>query len=237
MDASQALGLLQNALLELKASVCQRHGIPDENVIVIVAPKGQRSVNGWFAPERWVDKVEGRSLHEIVIAAERLDRDTEAVATTLVHEIVHLAAQQRGIKDTSRQGRWHNHRFGELAFGEFGLRVSAPEEPCGVRTVGLKPETAHTYARELQVLDRALRLYRREPERPALQPPVPLGIESGSTGATASSRSNRSLRAACDCTVGRDRRRSITVRASDWEAGTIECRICGAVFAEKGGAR
>jgi hypothetical protein len=33
----------------------------------------------------------------------------------MLHEAAHALAQVRGIKDTSRRGRWHNARFRALA--------------------------------------------------------------------------------------------------------------------------
>ena len=51
------------------------------------------------------------SLSEVLITHDRLaDRPAEVLAT-LLHEAAHSVACKRGIKDTSRQGRYHNHRF------------------------------------------------------------------------------------------------------------------------------
>ena len=44
------------------------------------------------------------------------------VLGTLLHEASHALAHVRGIKDTSRQGRYHNRRFRDLA-AEVGLAV------------------------------------------------------------------------------------------------------------------
>jgi hypothetical protein len=40
--------------------------------------------------------------------------------TTILHEATHALAHARGVKDTSRQGKYHNRRFMELA-GELDL--------------------------------------------------------------------------------------------------------------------
>jgi len=44
------------------------------------------------------------------------------VLGTLLHEAAHGMAATRQIKDTSRQGRYHNRRFAELA-AELGITV------------------------------------------------------------------------------------------------------------------
>lgn len=51
------------------------------------------------------------------------------VLGTLLHEAAHGVASTRGIKDTSRQGRYHNRRFAQLAT-ELGI-VVAPDGARG----------------------------------------------------------------------------------------------------------
>jgi hypothetical protein len=62
------------------------------------------------------------SLSEVFITADGLAGSATEVLGTLVHEASHAIAFQRGIKDTSRQGRYHNKRFKALA-EEVGLAV------------------------------------------------------------------------------------------------------------------
>ena len=56
------------------------------------------------------------------MGGEGLRRGARAVLGTLLHEAAHGVATTRGIKDTSRQGRYHNRRFAELA-AELGITV------------------------------------------------------------------------------------------------------------------
>ncbi|HET7380263.1 MAG TPA: hypothetical protein VFJ24_09505 [Gaiellales bacterium] len=44
------------------------------------------------------------------------------------HEAAHVIAHQRGINDTSRQGRYHNNRFRGVA-QEIGLQGEVPRDP------------------------------------------------------------------------------------------------------------
>jgi hypothetical protein len=54
------------------------------------------------------------SLSEVLITADGLAGSAADVMGTLVHEAAHAVAFQRGIKDTSRQGRYHNVRCSEI---------------------------------------------------------------------------------------------------------------------------
>ena len=62
------------------------------------------------------------SLSEVLITQEGLTDQAAQVLATLLHEAAHSVAWQRGISDTSRQGRYHNHRFRTVA-EELGLQV------------------------------------------------------------------------------------------------------------------
>lgn len=54
-------------------------------------------------------------LFEINIAAEVLGYDAVETCDTLLHEMCHVAARIRGIKEVSNGGSYHNKRFKELA--------------------------------------------------------------------------------------------------------------------------
>ena len=62
-------------------------------------------------------------LPEVFVGGEGLARGPADVLGTLLHEAAHALAHVRGIKDTSRQGRWHNARFKALA-EELGTEVT-----------------------------------------------------------------------------------------------------------------
>lgn len=67
------------------------------------------------------------ATHELNLSADYLNRPIENVVATLVHEGCHLYAMQKGIKDTSNQGVYHNKRFKALA-EERGLSISRHEK-------------------------------------------------------------------------------------------------------------
>ena len=57
-----------------------------------------------------------------MISGEGLRRTPDEVLGTLLHEAAHALAHARGIKDTSRQGRYHNKHFKTCA-EQLGLAV------------------------------------------------------------------------------------------------------------------
>lgn len=67
------------------------------------------------------------ATHELNLSADYLNRPIENVVATLIHEGCHLYAMQRGIKDTSNNGIYHNKRFKTLA-EERGLSISKHEK-------------------------------------------------------------------------------------------------------------
>jgi len=76
----------------------------------------------------------------------------------LLHEAAHALAHVRGIKDTSRQGRWHNARFKALA-EEVGIEVSK-DDRLGWSPTAIPTATRETYAEVIAELGRVLRLFR-----------------------------------------------------------------------------
>lgn len=74
-------------------------------------------------PEEIRILTEQDGYYEINICAEYLSRPFPQICATLIHEMVHLFCLQFDIKDTSRNGVYHNNKFRENA-ERFGLIVS-----------------------------------------------------------------------------------------------------------------
>jgi hypothetical protein len=79
----------------------------------------------------------------VLISGEGFGRGPPEVLGTLLHEAAHGLAKTRGIKDTSRQGRFHNLRYKALA-EELGLiadpsRRPSPGERLPYLRVRLRP--------------------------------------------------------------------------------------------------
>ena len=108
------------------------------------------------AAERWIayDTKDPVGLAELFVGGEGLRRGAEPVLATLLHEAAHGVAHVRGIKDTSRQGRYHNTRF-KLLGEELGLTISqAPT--IGWSSTELAPGTAVEYVEEIEALASAI---------------------------------------------------------------------------------
>jgi len=81
---------------------------------------------------------------------------TELDFERLLHEAAHGLAAARGIRDTSRAGRYHNRRFLSLA-DELGLDHPAEPHPSsGFSLVTMRPETRERYEGTIDRLERAL---------------------------------------------------------------------------------
>lgn len=76
-----------------------------------------------------------------------------------VHEAAHGVAAERGVKDASRQGRYHNRQFKAIA-EELGLDV-AQDPPFGWTATTVPAATATRYSDALAALDRELACTRR----------------------------------------------------------------------------
>ena len=96
----------------------------------------------------------------MLITADGLAGSATDAMGTLVHEAAHAIAFQRGIKDTSRQGRYHNKYFKAIA-EEIGLEVSRDPER-GWSVTALSEPAAVAYRDTLAQLAGTLRA---EPRR------------------------------------------------------------------------
>ena len=115
--ASKILKVLEDIWLEIRR---WNPEIPPVVIIIASGTDGKHPRWGHHAPDRW--NVAGEQFTEIMISGEGLRRSARDVLATLLHEAAHALAHARGIKDTSRQGRYHNKHFKNCA-EEVGLTV------------------------------------------------------------------------------------------------------------------
>jgi hypothetical protein len=196
--------LLVAALEHAWQTIRTRHpDVPDAVLVVASGSEGKRLNWGHFAPHRW--QVAGADRHEVLIGGEGLQRGPLEVLGTLLHEAAHGLAQARGVQDTSRQGRYHNRRYAALA-RELGLEV-ASVKPIGWSATTVPEPTAAGYAGQLEELQAALVLWRRQEHR----------IGTGT-------RSRNLL--ACSCPCGRRLRAARTTLAE----APILCAACQEPF-------
>ena len=120
---------------------------------------GHFRANGWMARAEGEDAATNLALGEMFMAGETMAKGAAQVLQTMLHEAAHVLAQVRSLKDTSRQGRWHNGTFRTLA-EELGLehRAATAHAQHGFSFVTLTEETEAKYADLLDELDREIRL-------------------------------------------------------------------------------
>jgi hypothetical protein len=199
-----AASVLVAALEHGWQTIRTRHpDVPDAVVVVASGSEGKRLNWGHFAPHRW--QVSGADRHEVLVGGEGLYRGPLEVLGTLLHEAAHGLAQARQMQDTSRQGRYHNRRYAALA-RELGLEVTAVK-PIGWSATTVPQQTASVYAGQLEELQAALVLWRRQEHR----------IGSGT-------RSRNLLAAACGCG------RRIQVAKATLAEAPILCGLCAQPF-------
>jgi curved DNA-binding protein CbpA len=202
--ASRILKILEETWLEIR----RRHPeIPLAVIIIASGTDGKQTRLGHHAPGRW--NVAGEQRTEIMISGEGLRRTPREVLATLLHEAAHALAHERGIKDTSRQGRYHNKHFKTHA-EELGLHVEH-DDRNGWSASTITSATEAAYARQLDALAQAMTMWRHG---------------EGTTGPT--TRRNTNLIAArCPCG------RSIRVAASTLAEAPIICQACDGKFQAK----
>jgi len=162
---------------------------------------------GHHAKDRW--HAADSEHTEIMISGEGLRRPAGEVLATLLHEAAHALATARGIKDTSRQGRYHNKHFKALA-EELGITV-VHDNTIGWSLTTLPETTAETYAREIRALVKAMVLYRNDETQHL----------------AARTRTTNLIAAACPCD------RVIRIAASVLADAPVTCGACGGDFTPK----
>jgi hypothetical protein len=200
--ASAVVAAMERAWSAIRA---RHREVPEVIVVLGAGSEARRGLFklGHFAAARW--QVNGQRRAEVLVSGEGLRRGAVDVLGTLLHEAAHGLADARQVKDTSRQGRYHNRHYARLA-AEVGLDV-AQDAKTGWSQTTVGDQLAEVYADVLGDLDAALNLWRyAEQQLPA------------STG-------SRNL-LACQCPCGR----KLRVAKATLEQAPIVCGACEAPF-------
>jgi hypothetical protein len=180
---------------------------------VIVGPgtgTGLPAEWGHYSTLRWQHTATKTDVSEVMVAGEALSENVREVLGTLLHEAAHALADTLSIKDTSRQGRWHNKHFARLATD---LGLTATKDAANGYTTSLPDLTAERYASTLIALDRAITVFRHpiaaKPKKKRENSNNPIPLE-------------------CACP------RKIRVAPTVLETGTVRCDVCGHAFLAEG---
>ncbi len=125
--------------------------------LILIQTTGRKSAYGWMAPNHWRNGKK-KTLHEITITAEYLNRGTADIGETMLHEMAHWANLVQGIKDCSK-GQYHNAKF-KAAAEAVGLIVTK-HRSRGWATTELGPE-GKRHIRKLKLKKSAFAFARRQ---------------------------------------------------------------------------
>ncbi len=206
--------------------------------VVLTMGGTSRLTYGWFAEGAW--RYGDRHVHELFLNADRRVPHqsvsvAEDVLVTLLHEACHVWAQLSDVRDTSRDGRYHNRRFAETAL-TIGLAVEK-DTVIGHRTPGLSSWARTDYSDLLSDLERGLVLA-REPKPAEPVGGTPDADDEADTNIDANGPTvlagptTKYIFASCRCQDARGHLATIRVAKGSWRPGVICCSACEAPFME-----
>ena len=205
---NRAASLLVQVLEDTWQAIRARHSqIPAVVIILASGTETRQARWGHFASGRW--NVGNDQRAEVMISGEALRLTPPEVLAVILHEAAHALAFARTIKDTSRQGRYHNKQF-KTGAEELGLIVEH-DQRNGWSASKITHHAEHAYARDLTALAEAMTLWRR----------------SEATTGPGTRRNTNLIAAACSCG------RSIRVAASTLAEAPITCQACDGDFQPK----
>jgi hypothetical protein len=207
---------------------------PELPAVVVTTGSGEFVKWGHFRPNSW-ETVDGEKRHEFFLASEALAKGAHQVLQTTIHEAAHTLSNVRGVKDTSRQHRYHNGTFRKTA-EELGLehKASTPDKTHGFSFVTLTEATKVKYADLLAELDKELTLTgllpfwlggdSDEDEKGGEKITKPKGGTEEGDGETKTQSGN--LKATCQC----EEPNIIRLSRKALDKGVVQCTDCEALF-------
>lgn len=231
-SGSQVVSALETAWSAIQVNHPE---IPDVVIIIGSGINGTRRFWGSTVHDRWVENKarddDGATSTvnpdtrrtEIFIAGERLATGATLTFQTLLHEAVHVLANERKIQDTSRQNRYHNKAFVRLA-KELGMKLppgAQPHASVGWSMVELTEDTTATYRDVIEVLERAITVHLE----------MPGGVTVGAAGAMVAPATTKSTsRNLSVATCGCEEPRKIRIAPKTLDVAGITCNACDQEF-------
>lgn len=164
-SGSELAAALEAAYAAVRREFPKPGGFPGESElpdVVIITGSGLSGYGltwGHFAPDRWRDALASGRRPELFIGGERLSTGALLTMQTLLHECAHVLAFVRGVKDTSRQHRYHNREFVRIA-NELGLDYvpDSPDSSIGFSAVTLTSDGRRRWSSVIADLHAAITL-------------------------------------------------------------------------------
>lgn len=222
MNEQHAMSRVVSNLEIMWAEIANRH--PEVPLAVVVVATGEGNRHGHFAKATW--EMMGARVPEVLVAGESLAKGAEFILSVLIHEAAHGIGAAREVKNTSRQGRYHNTEFKKLAL-EIGMEYPADQKKgdprFGWAFPSLPASVVDSYRDVVGPLQEAIDGFYRV-----------LATKDESEDKEKSTCS-----AVCQCKeTARGIKmvpgpRRITVSKSVLALGGIACEVCGALFEEE----
>ncbi len=225
LDGDATASAVVSACEAAWADIRTQHPQVPEAVIILGSgvERGRLVKLGHWWGARWL--ADGQVRGEVLLAGEALHLPADKVFEVLLHEAAHGLNAARGIKDTSRGGRYHNQRYAEAA-REVKLHVRATP-PYGLAGTSLTPEALERYEGTIERLGEAIRIARKL-DRSLGAGAEGRGAEGGAGGdreaEEGAEKTRGALAASCGC--GRKLRMAPSVLAR----GPVVCGVCGSEF-------
>ena len=109
-----------------------------EKPVITILADSSSGAYGWISVNKVWRSKDNKHYREINMCAEYLNREPVLIITTLLHEMCHLYNLQNNIKDTSRNGTYHNASF--KATAERSGLIVGKNENYGFCITSPKPE-------------------------------------------------------------------------------------------------
>lgn len=197
--------------------------LPAAVIVLGTGMQGGRLVKlGHWWQSQWI--ADGKARAEVLLAGEALHLPAEDVMEILLHEAAHGINSARGIKDTSRGGRYHNERYKTTAT-EVGLLVERAD-PYGWAKTSLAPDSRERYADTIERIGEHLRIARALPA--GVRRTTEGETEGDGTAKTDEERNVAAKNPAAECSCGRKMRMADSVLAQ----GPVLCGLCRSEFAK-----
>lgn len=145
----------------------------------------------------------------VMVSRERLTEGALPTFRSLAHQATHALAVVRGVTDTSREGRYHNTTFADLAL-TIGLEDTGRDSRSGYAALKVPQRIIERYGRHIDRLDAVLKDFEIHPADQADQ----------------RDRTSYQLRAECSCVP------PVTFRIArtQFNRGPIHCPTCDTDF-------
>ncbi|MGV9615171.1 hypothetical protein [Nocardia xishanensis] len=168
-------------------------------------------------------------MPELFVGGEGFALGPRDVLGTLLHEAAHGIAATRGVKDTSRNGAYHNGRYRDIAV-EVGLTVDR-DKGSGWATTVVDDDTAQSYQREIDKLGTLLVAHRRSEHDFLADEPAVADGEDAESAPTDPDRKPAKPHNGYSLTCGCEPVRRVRASQRTVDAGPILCGVCEQPFA------